>query len=127
MARILLIEADSLQARSYLRVLETAGHEVRLCRSAQPAINAAEEFQPELIVLELQLAGNNGVEFLYEYRSYSEWTDIPVIIFSLVPRFSLGLPDAVWEALGVVRYLYKPETRLQSLVDTVNDLLPQQA
>jgi len=69
--------------------------------------------------LELQLASHNGIEFLYELRSYNDWQSIPVIIHSLVPAtaFTNIAPE-----LGVVSYLYKPTTTLKKLCTSVSDL-----
>ena len=74
------------------------------------------------------LAGHSGVEFLYEFRSYSEWRNIPVIILTGVPRGELGLSDVAMTDLGVVGYLYKPETSLAGLAKLARRaLLPTKA
>jgi DNA-binding response OmpR family regulator len=118
MARILLVEPDKTLSKLYSSVLEGAGHQVRWSAGAQPAIIAADEFKPDLVIVELQLAGNNGVEFLYEFRSYADWAKTPVIILSLVP------PMESLVGLDVVAYLYKPQTKLKDLLRQVGRLLP---
>lgn len=123
MAQILLIEPDRLLAKSYFGVLKAAGHKVVVCLTGQAAIQAADKLKPDLVVLELQLKGHNGVEFLYEFRSYPEWQNIPVIAQTLVPEAALDKIETV-PLLGISAYLYKPTSSLQKLVDTINDLLP---
>jgi response regulator RpfG family c-di-GMP phosphodiesterase len=71
----------------------------------------------------LQLAGHNGIEFLYELRSYGDWQHVPVIIHTLVNRRSLELSQELLTALGVIRYLYKPATSLQKLKRVVEEVL----
>lgn len=122
MAYILLIEPDRRLAGNYVATLEAAGHEVYWCISGQVAIHAADERHPDLVVLELQLKGHNGIEFLYEFRSYPEWQTIPVIVQSLVPPAALeNMAAARW--LDIHTYLYKPQSRLSHLVEAVDTIV----
>jgi two-component system phosphate regulon response regulator PhoB len=73
MANILLIEPDRLLAEIYQRALSSEGHNVVVCAGAQSAILSADQSTPDLVILELQLVEHSGIEFLYEFRSYSEW------------------------------------------------------
>ncbi|MDL2342256.1 MAG: response regulator [Patescibacteria group bacterium] len=124
MAQIILIEPDRVLAATYRQGLEASGHRVVMCASAQAAIYAADEIWPDVIITELQLIGHSGIEFLYEFRSYSEWQTIPVLIHSHVPPAEFS--DA-WELLrnelGISHYLYKPLTSFKQLLRVVNDCL----
>ncbi|HWB39003.1 MAG TPA: response regulator [Candidatus Saccharimonadales bacterium] len=124
MAQILLVEPDQLLAKTYAAGLTYAGHNVVAARTAQSAVQAADALQPDLVVLELQLVEHSGVEFLYEFRSYSEWQNVPVMIHSHVPpaEFNSHL-QLLKDELGVQVYLYKPATSLQFLLETVTDQL----
>src|ERR1035437_7223165 len=82
MARILLREAASLLAQNITMYLSKAGHEVQWFAEPQSAIHAADEQSPELVILDLLLASHSEAEFLYEFRSYPDWQNTPVIIFS---------------------------------------------
>lgn len=125
MAQILLIEPDRLLAESYVQALQSAGHRLNAASSAQAAIMAADATKPDLVVLELQLVRHSGIEFLYEFRSYQDWQDIPVLIHTHVPQHEF---DDSWRLLqrelGVRDYLYKPRTSLHRLVGSVNENLP---
>src|SRR5665213_4365074 len=109
MAQILLVEPDRLLAETYSQALTGAGHKVMIAPGAQAAISAADTARPDLVILELQLIEHSGVEFLYEFRSYPEWQNIPVIIQTVVPP---GEFADNWQLLkrelGVKAYLYKP-------------------
>jgi DNA-binding response OmpR family regulator len=98
---------------------------VRAAGSAQAAIMAADAETPELVVLEIQLVGHSGIEFLYEFRSYADWQDVPVIIQTQVPQSEFT--DS-WELLrselGVQDYLYKPRTSLEQLLAAIAEQLP---
>lgn len=116
--RVLLIEPDRILGQTYTRALRRAGHKVRLVSSAQAAVYGVDTVRPDVIVLELQLPVHNGVEFLYEFRSYSEWLDIPVVVHSFVPPYEVAAPTLQRE-LGVRQFLYKPATSLARLVAAV--------
>lgn len=124
MARILLVEPDRLLAKTYAKSLRQAGHAVTCCLTGQAAIQAADRQTPDAIVLELQLKGHNGVEFLYELRSYPEWQDLPVVVNTLVPEQSLHSIATV-PLLHINAYLYKPNSSLAKLLEAVNDAVRQ--
>lgn len=116
MARqILLIEPNKLLSKTYKQFLEANDNQVAVAADAQQAILAIDEFLPDAIVLELQLAGHSGIEFLYELRSYSDLTKIPVIVHTVVPLKTLSSGHEVLDKLGVKGYLYKPQTSLDDL------------
>lgn len=119
--KVLLLEPDKLLANTCRQALEHAGHKVYMCASAQSAVFCADDVAPDIVVMELQLVGHSGMEFLYEFRSYPDWQHIPVVINSYVPLGELG---GSWrlmqEQLGVSAYHYKPLTSLKTLLDTVS-------
>jgi DNA-binding response OmpR family regulator len=125
MAQILLIEPDRVLAESYVLSLMHAGHEVQAAGSAQAAVMSADAIRPDLVILELQLVEHSGIEFLYEFRSYSDWQDVPVIIQSQVPPAEFADSWHLLQTeLGVCEYLYKPRTSLLQLLKTVDGQLP---
>jgi len=114
--RILLVEPDRLLAETYKKALHAAGHTVHIAPTAQAAIQAADEHRPDFVLLELQLVSHSGIEFLYEFRSYPEWQNIPVSIISNVPPGEFYESwDILKDQLGVVAYRYKPRTSLAAL------------
>lgn len=126
MARILLIEPDRILAKAFAEKLSALGHKTTVCLTGQAAIQAADKQAPELVILELQLKGHNGVEFLYELRSYPEWQDIPVIVQTLVPEQTLRNIQTM-PLLNISAYLYKPASNLEKLADAVQENLRQPA
>jgi DNA-binding response OmpR family regulator len=123
MAQILLLEADRLLADNVKNYLIKAGHEVQWCAEPQAAVHAADVQTPDLLILDLLLASHSGAEFLYEFRSYPDWQNTPVIIFS-----SLS-PEEVQEAapaltqLNITAYYHKPHTSLAELAHAVDEAL----
>lgn len=121
MSHVLLIEPDAVLARTYMQALQHVGHTVARAGGAQEAVNEADDKKPDLVVMELQMAMHDGVEFLQEFRSYPEWQGIPVVInTSLTPAALAPVQAALENDLGVTACLYKPRTTLQQLINTVN-------
>ncbi len=116
MGRILLIEPDTILGKNYQAALKRAGHDVYRSTSAGAALQILDEQAIELIVLELLLGAHNGVEFLYEIRSYSDLKNIPVIINSNVAPATVRSSPG-YKLLGVQQYLYKPHTKQSELVE----------
>ncbi|HVV25863.1 MAG TPA: response regulator [Candidatus Saccharimonadales bacterium] len=124
MARILLIEPDYILAQTYYEALSQAGHEVIPTAGAQTALVVADDIQPDLIILELQLIEHSGVEFLYEFRSYPDWQHTPVILHTQVPPAEFNQNRQLLRTqLNVSQYLYKPQTTLQELAAAAEQCL----
>jgi DNA-binding response OmpR family regulator len=124
MVRILLIEPDTYLARLYAEALKQADYKIDVASGAQMAITMADHHTPDLIILEIQLAQHNGLEFLYEFRSYKEWQDIPVLLHTLVPPADFNENIVLWNEIELVGYLYKPRTSLKQLLRSVAACTP---
>jgi DNA-binding response OmpR family regulator len=123
--KIILLEPDKVLADTYRLALLQAGHKVVMCATAQAAIFAADELKPDLVIMELQLTGHSGIEFLYEFRSYDDWATLPVIVLTNVPAGEFhGSWNLLREQLGVKQYHYKPLTTLRTLLRSVNATQP---
>lgn len=117
MTTILLIEPDTTLGATYARALEQAGHKVVVRQTADSAIAAMDQNTIDLVVLELNIALHNGVEFLYEMRSYPEWENIGVILHTNVREKQIN--EAARKRLGIIAFLYKPKTTLVQLQEAV--------
>jgi CheY-like chemotaxis protein len=126
MASILLLETDHILAKNLCEYLVALGHNVAWCVEPQEAINKADQHQPDVIILDLMLANQrSGIEFLYEFRSYPEWQDLPVVIFSHVAAENLkGCLDSL-QQLNIAAYRYKPTTSLMDLANSIDQALKQ--
>jgi two-component system response regulator BaeR len=123
MAQILLIESDKIIASNVMRVLSRAGHAVDWQVDPQRAVDSAEAKLPDVIILDMVLAGRAGVEFLYEFRSYPDWQSTPVVVFSSLSADELQTTQSGLEHLDIFAYHHKPNTSLAELVRTVEQLL----
>lgn len=118
---ILLLEPDVVLARTYKSALQSDGHSVAHVTNAQHAIIAADEQTPDLVILELQLAPHNGIAFLQEFQSYSDWADVPIVFHTYVPVRTNGDAHKIMRhEYGVEHWLYKPQTTLTQLLAVVS-------
>lgn len=122
MAQVLIVEPDSKLAGIYAAILRSRSHEVMTATTAQDAVLQADDSKPDIVLLELQLTAHSGIEFLYEFRSYVDWIDVPVIVISGVPPAEFAASHRLLhERLGVVAYHYKPQTSLQTILHAVEN------
>lgn len=128
MSKILLIEPNTVLAKTYTQALRHAGHEVAHVTGAQAAIDAADKSQPDLVIVELQLPQHNGVEFLHEFRSYAEWLHVPVVVnTALQPGRVMLSKEPLKRDLGILEFLYKPRTTLQDIVRVAREYTAKEA
>lgn len=120
---IFLIEPDSYLAKKYREAFKFLGFSVNHFNSAEDAIAASAIYQPKLMILEIQLAGHNGIEFIQELRSYPELDNVPLIINTLIPESELKITAPQKQLLGVSDYCYKPRTSIERLVRMVEGQL----
>jgi two-component system, OmpR family, response regulator MprA len=107
--RVLVVEDDEAIADVLRRTLRQEGHEVRSAGDGVEALALAEEFVPDVVILDLGLPKLDGAEVLRRLRRES---DVPILI--LTARAELD--DRV-EGLdsGADDYLVKPFERRELL------------
>lgn len=123
MARVLLIEPDKPLATSIKKFLSRKGHLVDWQPDPQGAINSADRKPPDAVIVDLALGAHNGVEFLYEFRSYPEWLTVPIIVYAGVAPQELTSLESAFEKLTVSAYHYKPTTSMVDLAKSVERLV----
>lgn len=113
---VLLIEPDKVLGQAIVESLHVQAHDVVWCRTAQSALDSLDRQTPDLVILELQLGIHNGIEFLYEMRSYPEWNSIPVIVHTINANALDERFQAAFRQIGVQAVLYKPRTSTKKLI-----------
>lgn len=125
--RVLIVEPDRILAELYRQALAGEGYDISVAATAQAAVFAADAHRPDVVLLEMQLVGHSGIEFMYELRSYTEWQHIPVVVLSNVPPVEFaGSRQLLEEELNIQTYHYKPQLSLKELIKSVQQLLPNQ-
>lgn len=80
MTRVLLVEDDAWLAELEVSVLVAAGYDVQHAPHAPAAIELVDSFHPEVIVLDVLLAGSTAFALLNELQSYSDTGLVPVVL-----------------------------------------------
>jgi two-component system response regulator PfeR len=123
MANILLLQSDRQLAANIQGFLNRRGHSLDTHSDPQTAVMAADKQPPDLIIIDLLLAGRSGVEFLYELRSYTEWQNIPVIVTGTLSPDEQQAYRALFAQLNVTTYLYKPSFSLGALAEEIEGII----
>jgi two-component system response regulator MprA len=108
-ARVLVVEDDLEIAQVLQRSLRLEGYDVRLAGDGEAALDAAAEYVPDLVVLDLGLPKLDGIEVAKRLRSAD---DVPILM--LTARDAV---DARVDGLdsGADDYLVKPFERQELL------------
>jgi signal transduction histidine kinase/ActR/RegA family two-component response regulator len=77
--RILVVDDGEDQARSLGMLLELMGHRVRVALDGPSALTAAEEFEPEVALIDIGLPGINGFDVARRIRANPRLRDIFLI------------------------------------------------
>jgi DNA-binding response OmpR family regulator len=101
--KILLVEDEAKLAAHVGLALERQGHEVRIINDGAEAIDAALKTPFQLIILDVNLPGADGLEVLRRVRQAS----LPVRVLMLTARSEIGDRVAGLKA-GADDYLSKP-------------------
>lgn len=120
--KILIVEPDRELAGIMKSYLEKTNSDARVmvANTAQDAIIKADTSPPDVVVVELAIPEHNGIAFLHEFRSYSDWRKVPVVVYSFLPRDNDGILEAL-KSLDVHTYLYKPQKKLADLKTAIDE------
>lgn len=78
--QIVVVEDDVLLAKHIVRTLEKAGYQTHRAVHAIEAIRLIDEVKPDVIFLDMLLAGSTGLVLLHELQSHSDLATIPVVV-----------------------------------------------
>ena len=120
MTKIAIIEDDSVINQMYRMKFEADGFDVQVADNGKSGIELAEKFQPDLILLDLQMPEMNGDKALAYIRTQEWGKNIPVIILT-----NLGAEESPKELkeLGIHSYIVKAELTPSQVVARVKDAL----
>jgi len=115
MARLLVVEDDKNQRMLYTEELEYQGYDVTAVGTAREALEVVQESGIDLVVLDIQMPGMDGVEALG--KILSKKSQLPVILYTAYAKHEANF--LTWSRAA---YLMKT-SNLTPLVDKVKEIL----
>ena len=103
--RILLIEDNAVNRRLAQFLLKSQGYEVWEVTSAPEAFESLKERQPDLILMDIQLPGMDGLAATRQLKANPVTCDIPVLA---VTSYAMKGDEAKAFEVGCSGYVTKP-------------------
>jgi two-component system, OmpR family, KDP operon response regulator KdpE len=107
--RILVVDDEEQIRRALQRALTARGYEVDVAVDGEDALSTFGVFAPDVVVLDLNLPGIDGIEVTRRLRS---WSPVPILVLSVredesdkVAALDLGADDYLTKPFGVPELL----------------------
>ncbi len=117
--RVLVIEDNAVNRRLVQFLLKSQGYEVREAASAPEGFESLKEKRPDLILMDIQLPGMDGLAATRELKRDPATRDIPVLI---VTSYAMKGDEAKAFEAGCSGYITKPIDK-KSFLATVAKVL----
>ena len=116
MSKILVIEDEKILSEMYKDKFEKEGFEVVVAMDTKEGMELLKNWKPDLVLLDILLPNENGIEFLKRKNSDPQVASLPVIAFS-----NFDDPDTREEtfSLGVKEYLIKSNHDPKEIVEVL--------
>ena len=120
--QVLLAEDNDAVARSTTRYLELSNCQVHRVSNGKDAVIAANTHTPDIILMDIQMPGVDGLECIKHIRLFAALKKTPIIAIT-----GLAMQDDSARCLdaGANQYLSKPY-RMHTLVKLIEKMLPMQ-
>lgn len=122
MTKIAIIEDDSAISQMYRMKFEADGFDVRVANNGKIGVDLVGSFNPDIILLDLQMPEMNGLEALKKIRSKDSSKTTPVIILT-----NLGEEEADSEirSLGIHSYIVKANLTPRQVASHIKEAIKQ--
>lgn len=102
---LLVVDDNPENLKLILMILASSGYELVTASDADQALQAIEQRIPDLILLDLQLPGMDGLELTRRLKARPETTNIPIVA---VTAYAMKGDEAKARHAGCDGYLVKP-------------------
>jgi DNA-binding response OmpR family regulator len=119
--KILIVEDDKILAETLQAILtDTGWYEIALAYGGDTGLKLAEEFQPDLIILDLLMPGMTGMDLLAEWNKTGLSKRIPITVATNLDQ--LQIVNRALE-MGARNYFLKSEMSPESIVKHCQSML----
>jgi two-component system cell cycle response regulator DivK len=105
MAKVLIIEDNPANMTLATFLLQSAGHVVLAARDAESGLTLARDEQPDLVLMDIQLPGMDGLEATALLKAGEATRDIPVVALTAL---AMKGDEQRIRAAGCDGYIAKP-------------------
>jgi two-component system cell cycle response regulator DivK len=119
MARILLVEDNAANMKLSTLLLRRAGHEVVAAGDAEAGLLAARDNNPDLILMDIQLPGMDGLAATAILKGDPDTAAIPIIALTAM---AMKHDEERSQTAGCDAYIAKP-LRYKELYEAIDRLL----
>lgn len=116
MKKVLLVEDDIFLSKIYKKKLGLRNIDTESVVNGNEAVARAKEYDPDLIILDIILPGQNGFEVLRELKRDGQTRDVPVIVLT---NLSADSDKNMILALGARRFMTKVNVSINEVLDEV--------
>ena len=113
--KILIVEDNELNMKLFADLLDAHGYETRETREGLKAISLAKTFQPDLILMDIQLPEVSGLEVTKWIKDEQGLADIPIVA---VTAFAMKGDEKRIRDGGCAAYISKPIT-VSTFLETI--------
>lgn len=82
MKKVLLVDDDPLITTVYAKHFRADGFEVRVANTGRDGLAAVSAFLPDAVLLDLNMPGVNGAQWLEAIRQDARFAHLPVTVFT---------------------------------------------
>lgn len=119
MKRVLIIEDDRFNRRLYRDLLESLTVTIELAASATSGLEIAQAQPPDLVVMDIELPGMNGLEATQVLKADARTCAVPILIIS---AHAMIKQQTAARAAGADGFLSKP-LNIENFQEVVRTLL----
>ncbi len=117
--KILLIEDNDLNIELFSEILESFNYKVTSAENAEKGIRLVKEILPDLILMDVQLPGMDGLTAIGILKNDPEVNDIPIVALS---AYAMEKDKKIAKDAGCIDYITKP-INIKNFINTIETIL----
>lgn len=102
---ILVVDDSPANLKLVCLILQSEGYKIKTAMDAEEALKALEDFSPDLILMDIQLPGVDGLTLTRQIKQIPKFTDVVVVALT---AYAMKGDEERASASGCAGYITKP-------------------